>query len=638
MPEPSEHTPPEGSISELLNPTFIAQVASRLYNELPGSSEVPKSETELLHAPESATASLHEHATHPQIPGDPAWQPELPWFPAEGEVPGDANAFYFTREIGGNSEEPPLEPHAERLTEQQTYAANKNGSYGLEEELNRQPGNSFQDVADPFSATGLSFDFLRGLFGPGDQAATGASGLEDGRCLAFDLLKQAAGGKERPLPSVPSAALPAQPEPAAPYYFIEAPRVLSAPASVSTDIFDVASVRRDFPALHQKVHGKDLVWLDNAATTQKPLSVIEALSKFYATDNSNIHRGAHALAARATDAYEGAREKIRKFLGAGSSSEIIYVRGTTEAINLVAQTWGRKFIQPGDEIVLSILEHHANIVPWQLLAQEKGAVIRVVPVDDRGEIILEEYARLLGPKTKLVSLTQASNGLGTILPVREMIRLAKRHDAKVLVDGAQSVAHIPVDVQDLDTDFFVFSGHKIFGPTGIGVLYGKRELLEVMPPWQGGGNMIRDVRFEHTVYNDAPAKFEAGTPSIADAIGLGAALDYVSKLGLGNIARYEHELTSYATGKLTEIPGLRLIGTAREKVGVLSFVLDGIPNDEVGRYLDREGIAVRAGHHCTQPSLRRFGVEGTVRPSLSLYNTKSEIDRLADAIRSLQRR
>jgi cysteine desulfurase/selenocysteine lyase len=390
--------------------------------------------------------------------------------------------------------------------------------------------------------------------------------------------------------------------------------------------------------LHQNIHGKPLVWLDNAATTQKPLSVIEAVSEFYSKDNSNIHRGAHTLAARATDAYEGAREKIRRFIGAGSASEIVYVRGTTEAINLVAQTWGRKFIQPGDEIVLSILEHHANIVPWQMLAQEKGAVIRVVPVDDRGEIILEEYTRLLGPRTRLVSLTQASNGLGTILPVREMIRLAKRHNATVLVDGAQSVAHIPVDVQELDADFFVFSGHKIFAPTGIGVLYGKRELLEVMPPWQGGGNMIKDVRFEQTTYNEPPAKFEAGTPSIADAVGLGAALDYVRKIGLDNIARYEHELTRYATARLVDIPGLRLVGTAREKVGVLSFVLAGVPNDEVGRFLDREGIAVRTGHHCTQPSLRRFGLEGTVRPSLAFYNTKSEIDRLADAIRDIRRR
>ncbi|NTU91547.1 MAG: cysteine desulfurase [Chlorobiaceae bacterium] len=460
-------------------------------------------------------------------------------------------------------------------------------------------------------------------------------GINQGKCLVEELFHRAgntlANPQEPLVASREGLSVPLQ-DPGSFYFLEQLPK-----PQAQREIFDVASVRRDFPILGQKVHGRPLVWLDNAATTQKPLSVIEAISQFYATDNSNIHRGAHTLAARATDAYEGAREKIRRFINAGSTSEIVYVRGTTEAINLVAQTWGRSVIQPGDEIVLSILEHHANIVPWQMLAREKGAVIRVIPVDDNGEILLEEYTRLLGPRTRLVSITQASNGLGTILPVREMIRLARRHNATVLVDGAQSVAHIPVDVQDLDADFFVFSGHKIFAPTGIGVLYGKRELLESMPPWQGGGNMIRDVRFDRTIYNETPAKFEAGTPSIADAVGLGAALDYVRKLGLENIARYEHELTRYATRQLSTIPGLRLIGTAREKVGVLSFVLDGIPNDEVGRLLDREGIAVRTGHHCTQPSLRRFGVEGTVRPSLAFYNTAGEIDRLVDVVRRLRR-
>ncbi|NTW49309.1 MAG: cysteine desulfurase [Chlorobiales bacterium] len=418
------------------------------------------------------------------------------------------------------------------------------------------------------------------------------------------------------------------------YYFLQEPN----PVLSKSEAFDVATIRKDFPVLHQEVHGKQLVWFDNAATTQKPMSVINAVSRFYATDNSNIHRGAHTLAARSTDAYEGAREKIRQFIGAGSTSEIIFVRGTTEGINLVAQTWGRKFIQPGDEIVLTILEHHANIVPWQQLAKEKGAIIRVAPVNDNGEILLEEYTKLVGPRTRFVSLTQASNGLGTILPVKEMIQLAKRYNARVLVDGAQSVAHIPTNVQDLDADFFVFSGHKIFAPTGIGVVYGKRELLEIMPPWQGGGNMIKDVTFEETTYNEPPAKFEAGTPSVADAVGLGAALDYVNKIGLENISRYEHYLTEYGTERLSRIPGLRLIGTARNKVGVLSFVLRNMPNEEVGKLLDQEGIAVRSGHHCTQPSLRRFGVEGTVRPSLAFYNTKEEIDRLADAIRKIQQR
>jgi cysteine desulfurase/selenocysteine lyase len=398
---------------------------------------------------------------------------------------------------------------------------------------------------------------------------------------------------------------------------------------------DVPAIRRDFPILQQRVHGKPLAWLDNAATTQKPQCVIDALSRFYSQDNSNIHRGAHTLAARATDAFEDARKKVQTFLGASTVNEIVFVRGTTEGINLVAQTYGRKFLQPGDEIILSTLEHHANIVPWQMIAQEKGAVIRVIPVNDRGEVMLEQYEALLGPRTKLVGLAHASNALGTILPVAEMTQMAKRYGARVLIDGAQSVAHTPINLQQLNADFFVFSGHKIFGPTGIGAVYAKQELLEIMPPWQGGGNMIRNVTFEQTTYSDPPAKFEAGTPTVADAVGLGAALDYVSRLGLPNIAKYEHELAEYATERLIRIPRLRLIGTAREKVGVLSFVLANRKTEEVGRMLDQEGIAVRAGHHCAQPSLRRFGVESTVRPSLAFYNTPEEIDRLADAVQRI---
>ncbi|MCE9544773.1 MAG: cysteine desulfurase [Planctomycetia bacterium] len=401
--------------------------------------------------------------------------------------------------------------------------------------------------------------------------------------------------------------------------------------------FDVAAIRRDFPALHQQVHGHPLAWLDNAATTQKPQSVIDAISDFYEHDNSNIHRGAHTLAARATDAYEQARQKVQSFLGASSSKEIVFVRGTTEGINLISQTYGRKFLQPGDEIVLSTLEHHANIVPWQMVARERGAVLRVIPVTDRGEIMMEQYEALLGPKTKIVALAHASNSLGTILPVAEMTQMAHRYGARVLIDGAQSVAHLPVNVQQLDCDFYTFSGHKIFGPTGIGVVYAKEELLEIMPPWQGGGSMIRNVTFEETTYSDPPAKFEAGTPNIADAVGLGAALDYVNRLGLPAMAKYEHELLQYATGRLSQIDGLRLIGTAREKVGVLSFVLKDRRTEDVGRLLDLEGIAVRAGHHCSQPALRRFGVEATVRPSLSIYNTPEEIDRLYEALKRIQR-
>jgi len=401
-------------------------------------------------------------------------------------------------------------------------------------------------------------------------------------------------------------------------------------------IFDVETIRRDFPVLHQKVHGKQLVWFDNAATTQKPQSVIDAISRFYSHDNSNIHRGAHTLAARATDAFEGAREKIRKYINAGSTSEIIYVRGTTEGINLVAQSFGRKFIKQGDEILVSTLEHHANIVPWQMVAKENGAVLRAIPVNERGEILLDEYERLLGPRTRLVALAHANNSLGTVLPVEEMTRLAKRYGATVLIDGAQSVAHLPVDVQQLGCDFFVFSGHKIFGPTGIGAVYGRKELLEIMPPWQGGGNMIKSVTFDETTYSDIPAKFEAGTPNVADAHGLGVALEYVERIGRENIARYEHQLLEYATEQLQQLSFLRLIGSPREKVAVLSFVHRDRPTEEVGKFLDQNGIAVRAGHHCAQPSLRRFGLETTVRPSFSFYNTFEEIDRMVAALKQLR--
>ena len=394
--------------------------------------------------------------------------------------------------------------------------------------------------------------------------------------------------------------------------------------------------RSDFPILHQQVNGKQLVWFDNAATTQKPRQVIEALSHFYAHDNSNIHRGAHTLAARATDAFEGARDKIRDYLHAASSEEIIFVRGTTEGINLVAHAYGKRFLQPGDEILLSELEHHANIVPWQIVARERGAVLRVIPVDDNGDINLAEYRRLLGPRTRLVGLAHANNSLGTVLPIAEMTALAKQYGAHVLIDGAQSAAHLPVNVQALGIDFFVFSGHKIFGPTGIGAVYGRRELLEELPPWQGGGNMIKDVTFEETIYSDVPARFEAGTPNVADAYGLGIALDYVTRVGLAGIAAYEHRLLEYATEKLQSVNGLQLVGNAREKVAVTSFTLKHKSVPEVGKYLDQQGIAVRAGHHCAQPSLRRFGLEATVRPSYSLYNTFEEIDRLVSALKQLR--
>ena len=417
------------------------------------------------------------------------------------------------------------------------------------------------------------------------------------------------------------------------YYFLPTKEVTAA-----TPPFDVNRIRQDFPILQERVNGRPLIWLDNAATTQKPKQVIDRISYFYQHENSNIHRAAHALAAKATDAYEAARSKVQHFLNARSPNEIIFVRGATEGINLVAKSWGEQHLQAGDEIILSHLEHHANIVPWQQLALRKGLKLRVIPVDEDGQLIISEYTKLLNSKTKLVSFTQVSNALGTITPARQITELAHQAGAKVLVDGAQSVSHLRADVQDLNADWFVFSGHKIFGPTGIGVVYGKEELLNQTQPWQGGGNMIVDVTFEHSQFHPAPGRFEAGTGNIADAVGLGAALDYVSKIGIDLINQYEHALLLYGTKLLKEVPGLRLIGTAAEKASVLSFVLEGFKTEEVGAALNKEGIAVRSGHHCAQPILRRFGVESTVRPSLAFYNTCSDIDTLVATLHRLQSR
>jgi cysteine desulfurase / selenocysteine lyase len=407
------------------------------------------------------------------------------------------------------------------------------------------------------------------------------------------------------------------------------------PGPGSPPTFDVAAIRRDFPVLAEKVNGHQLIWMDNAATTQKPRQVIDRLTYFYAHENSNIHRAAHELAARATQAYEDARAAVARFLGAPASDDIVFVRGTTEAINLVAQSWGRQNVRDGDEIVISHLEHHSNIVPWQLLAEAVGATLRVIPVDDSGQIILDAYRDLLSERTRLVAIAHVSNVLGTIVPIREVVEAAHQAGARVLIDGAQAVAHMPVDVQALNPDFYVFSGHKVFGPTGIGALYGKTEALDSMPPWQGGGNMIRKVTFEHTVYQLPPARFEAGTASIADAIGLGAALAYVERAGLENIARYEHELLVYATKALQAVPGLRLVGTAPDKASVLSFVLDGHQAADVGSALNQCGIAVRAGHHCAQPILDRYGLTASVRAALAMYNTHAEVDQLASALHRL---
>lgn len=401
--------------------------------------------------------------------------------------------------------------------------------------------------------------------------------------------------------------------------------------------FDIHAIRRDFPILQEHVNGKPLIWFDNAATTQKPQVVIDRLSYFYQHENSNVHRAAHELAARASDAYDGARQTIAKFIGAQSAEEIILVRGTTEGINLIANTWGKQHLKAGDEVIVSHLEHHANIVPWQQLRETLGIVLKVIPVDDSGQLLLNEYRKLLSPKTKLVSVTQVSNALGTITPIEAIIALAHSVGAKALIDGAQGISHIPVNMQALDADFYVFSGHKIFGPTGIGAVYGKAHLLEDLQPWQGGGNMIEDVTFEHTVYRKPPLRFEAGTGNIADAVGLAAALDYVSSIGLPTIASYEHALVEYASEHLRPIKGVRLIGTAPQKASVVSFVLDGYTTEQIGKALNQEGVAVRTGHHCAQPILRRFGLEATVRPSLAFYNTFEEIDVLVDVVKHLSR-
>lgn len=411
----------------------------------------------------------------------------------------------------------------------------------------------------------------------------------------------------------------------------------AAPAGSGLPALDVEAIRRDFPILTEKVNGRPLIWMDNAATTQKPRQVIDRLAYFYARENSNVHRAAHELAARATNAYDSARETAARFLGAPSGDDIVFTRGTTEGINLVAQSWGRRNVGRGDEIVISHLEHHSNIVPWQLLAEETGATLRVIPVDDSGQIDLGAYLDLLSERTRLVAVAHVSNVLGTVVPVREVIEAAHGAGARVLVDGAQAVAHMPVDVQALDADFYTFSGHKVFGPTGIGVLYGKADVLDSMPPWQGGGNMIRDVTIDRALYQAPPTRFEAGTGSIADAIGLGEAIAYAERIGLANIARHERELLGHATRVLRDVPGLRLIGTAPDKAAVLSFTLDGHQPEDVGSALNTGGIAVRAGHHCAQPILRRYGLASSVRAALAVYNTRSEVDQLAAALHRLTR-
>ena len=410
--------------------------------------------------------------------------------------------------------------------------------------------------------------------------------------------------------------------------------VLAKPAAAR---LDVARLRRDFPILGEHVNRRPLVYLDNAATTQKPQSVIDAIASYYRHDNANVHRGVHALSQRATDAYEAARASVTRFINARGSEEIVFTRGTTDGINLVAQSFTRPRLREGDEILISAMEHHSNIVPWQLVCEQTGAALRVAPIDDAGDLIVDAYASLLGPRTKLVAITHVSNALGSLVPLARVVALARAAGIPVLVDGAQAIAHMPVDVQALDCDFYAFSGHKIFGPTGIGILYGKASRLDAMPPYQGGGDMIRSVTFEKTVYNDLPYKFEAGTPNIAGAIGLGAALDYVRGVGVEAIDAHERALVAVATARLSAIPGLRIIGTARDKAAIVSFTLEGVHAHDVGTILDHEGIAIRAGHHCAMPVMAQFGVAGTARASFALYNTQDEIDALGAGVERVRR-
>lgn len=588
--------------SGLPDVTVLAQLANEFFATLPGRSAaggvpVPAN-------PQPAGVSLPPGTAGPATPA------ALPF----GAVPPGANLAPTSPQTAANAGASiqALVPHAQAPNGVPDHALVAAPGY------DGRAGSAVLGVPEAHAASAAST-------APADDRLVARSFGLPGE----DALRALLGG----LSTVP--AQPTAPTAAAPSYYFVGANTPPQAAPSARPAFDVNAIRRDFPILQERVNGRPLVWFDNAATTQKPQAVIDRLSHFYAHENSNIHRAAHELAARATDAYEGAREIVRRFIGASSTEEIIFVRGTTEAINLVAKSWGAKNIGPGDEIVVSHLEHHANIVPWQQLASEKGAKIRVIPVDDSGQVLLEDYQRLLNDRTKIVSVTQVSNALGTVVPVKQIVDLAHRAGARALVDGAQSVSHMRVDVRALDADFFVFSGHKIFGPTGIGVVYGKREVLEDMPPWQGGGNMIADVSFERTVYHAPPTRFEAGTGNIADAAGLGAALEYVERIGIENIGRYEHGLLDYATQHMQPIKGMRLIGTAKDKASVLSFVLDGYSTDEVGKALNQEGIAVRTGHHCAQPILRRFGLETTVRPSLAFYNTCEEVDRMVAVVKRL---
>ncbi|WP_418236051.1 family 2A encapsulin nanocompartment cargo protein cysteine desulfurase [Comamonas serinivorans] len=668
-----------------LDAAALAQLASSLFRALPGESPAGAPAPGSLQAAPSATSHASppakpfgvQPASNPAPPGSPlaspvGLSPNLPGTPLpQGQLPGTnllpSNPAQVLTLV---NRAPALLPHAPagngvpdlpfaalpgyepRLASATDGVPQAVGAAGPAPALASHASAGDANSASPYYFVNPAFG-QPGVAQPVPATPTApADGLEALAHAATAALAPTATVPlvQPPTPAAPAAAT-ASPEPR--FYFVDVtlPNGFVTPAkphpqgTAPTDLpqaqadrhpgFDVNAVRRDFPILAERVNGKPLVWLDNAATTHKPRQVIERIAHFYAHENSNIHRAAHTLAGRATDAYEHAREVVRRFIHAPEVSEVIFVRGTTEAINLVAKAWGGQNVGEGDEIIVSHLEHHANIVPWQQLAQAKGAKLRVIPVDEQGQIRLDEYQKLLNARTKLVAIGHVSNVLGTVVPVKDVVQLARQRGITTLVDGAQSIAHTPVDVQDIGADFFVFSGHKIFAPTGIGVLWGRREVLEAMPPWQGGGNMIADVTFEKTVFQPLPNTFEAGTGNIADAVGLGAALEYVERIGIATISRYEHALVDYGMQQLGSIPGLRLIGTVPGKASVLSFTLAGYTTDEVGQALNAEGIAVRTGHHCAQPILRRFGVETAVRPSLAFYNTFDEIDQLVTVVRRL---
>ena len=643
--------PPHGA-QPPIDPALLASMASALFGALPGEQSRAAGVQAPVNIAPAGSPLVSPAGFGPGVPGTPIPQ---------GQVPGtNLIPASPTPALSLAHRAPALLPHAAAgnglpdnvVTQLPAYEPRfGSGALGVPE----ASGASASDAArHPATGNASPFYFVSDSFGhPSAGGYSAAAPISDGFAPPAFAPSAPSSGFAHSAPAHPMAEAPApagviSKEPK--YYFVDAvvlPNGYVTPAKPAPHAtapqagagrhppFDVNAIRRDFPILQERVNGKQLVWFDNAATTQKPQAVIDRLSYFYAHENSNIHRAAHELAARATDAYEGAREKVRQFINAPDVNEVIFVRGTTEAINLVAKSWGAQHVGKGDEIIVSHLEHHANIVPWQQLASAKGARLRVIPVDDSGQVLLDEYAKLLNDRTKIVSVTQVSNALGTIVPVKQIVEMAHRAGAVALVDGAQSVSHMPVDVQDIGADFFVFSGHKVFGPTGIGVLWGKRAVLEDMPPWQGGGNMIADVTFEKTQFQPIPNKFEAGTGNIADAVGLGAAIDYVTRLGMHNIDRYEHELLAYGMQQLATVPGVRLIGTAQDKASVMSFVLKGYTTEEVGQALNEEGIAVRTGHHCAQPILRRMGVETTVRPSLAFYNTFEEVDRLVAVVLQL---